>query len=157
MVFWAEASFHERSVWVSLIAVALVDSYYFWQVARIGDVLSATDLLGILGVIAGALIAIELCFFAAQRLFGASRTVDERDDLISAKAHRLAYLVLLVGVGAALVVLLVRAEATGATGDGAASGMLQLAHLEVHLFIGALVGAELVRFGAQLWFYRRGL
>ena len=156
-MFWAEASFHERSVWVSLVAVALVDSYYFWQVARIGDGLNAAHLLGILGVIAGALIAIELCFLGAQRLFGGPRTVDERDDLISAKAHRLAYLVLLVGVGLALVVLLLRADANSATGIRAASDVLQLAHLEVHLFIGALVGAELVRFGAQLWFYRRGL
>lgn len=170
MRFWREASFHERSVWVSLGAIALVDTAYFIAVFRRGSDLDATNLLAILGFIVLALLVVEIGFHAAQRFFGASSTVDERDDVISAQAHRLAYIVLLFGVDAALAILLLRAadpcfsspdyscmaQQLGSWGSMVTS-FLQTPHLDVHLFIGALVSAELIRFGAQLWLYRAGV
>lgn len=152
--FWHDASFHQRSVLVSLLAVAALDTVYFLQVLTPGAALDASDLLRLFVAIVVVLVAIEVGFHCAQRYLTGPQIVDERDDLISARAHRLAYLVLLIGVVVALAILLVNA------GNGATvqvGGDRQIAHLEVHVFIGAMVSAELVRFGSQLWFYRRGV
>lgn len=144
--------YRERSLWVSLLAVALVDTLYFALVLRgvvVGSPLTADGLMLLLLVIAGVLIGIELVFVLGNRR--QREPMDERDEAIAARAGRVAYGVFALGVLLALVAHLLSTRSVAAGGGPLFSWPL----FEVHLILASLVSAELTRFGVALLGYRR--
>jgi len=144
--------YRERSLWVSLGAVALVDTLYFFMVLRgwwVGAPLTASGLIGLLLAIAGLLIVIEMGFVlgnARQR-----EPMDERDEAIAARAARFAYGVFALGVLLALLLHLVNQRSL----DTGTEQVFSWPLFEVHLILGSLVSAELTRFAVALLGYRR--
>jgi len=143
--------YRERSLWVSLGAVALVDTLYFFVVLRgwlAGAPLTASGLIGLLLAIAGVLIAIEVIF----ALGNARRRepMDERDEAIAARAARFAYGVFALGVVLALLLHLANHRNLDVLGVPLVSWPL----FEVHLILASLVSAELSRFAVALLGYR---
>ncbi len=144
--------YRERSLWVSLLAVALVDTLYFALVFRgvvVGSPLTADGLMLLLLIIAGVLIGIELVFVLGNRR--RREPMDERDEAIAARAARVAYGVFALGVLLALVAHLLSTRSVAAGGEPLFSWPL----FEVHLILASLVSAELTRFGVALLGYRR--
>ncbi len=147
--------YRERSLWVSLVAVALVDTLYFAVVIYgwlSGDALSASGLVGLLAVIVGLLVLIELTFVLSNR--AQREPLDERDQSIAARAAHLAYLVFAGSVVAALGLHLLNVRNGPEPLFGLAVFNVPL--VEVHLILAGLVSAELVRYGSALLQYRRG-
>lgn len=147
--------YRERSLWVSLVAVALVDTLYFavviygWVSA---NELSAAGLIGLLAVIVGLLLLIELTFVLSNR--AQREPMDERDQSIAAGAAHLAYLVFAGSVVVALALHLLNVR----NGPEPLLGLVvfNVPLVEVHLILAGLVSAELVRYGSALLQYRRG-
>lgn len=144
--------YRERSLWVSLLAVALVDTLYFALVLRgaaVGSPLTADGLMLLLLVIVVVLVVIELVFVLGNRR--AREPMDERDEAIAAHAARVAYGVFALGVLVALFAHLLNARSLE-TGSEPLFGWRLF---EVHLILASLVSAELTRFGVALLGYRR--
>lgn len=150
----AGLGYRERSLWVSLVAVALVDTLYFavviygWQS---GNELTASGLIVLLAVIVGLLLLIELTFVFSNR--AQREPMDERDQSIAAGAAHLAYLVFAGSVVAALALHLLNARSGSEPLFGLA--VFDVPLVEVHLVLAGLVSAELVRYGGALLQYRR--
>lgn len=147
--------YRERSLWVSLAAVGLVDTFYFAVVVYSwwsGTELSANGLIGLLVVVVGLLLLIELAFVLVSR--ARRESMDERDQSIAAGAAMLAYTVFSCCVVLALALHLLNVR----SGDGALFGLavFDVPLIEVHLVLVGLVTAELVRHSTALMRYRRG-
>lgn len=147
--------YRERSLWVSLLAVALVDTLYFAFVVyawALGEPISADGLIGLLVLITLLLLAIALMFTWATR--AAKEPMDERDQAIASSSARLGYLVLVgaVVVGLALHLL----NVNQAPGPLFGLALFDLPLIEVHLLLAGLVTSELVRYGAALLQYHQG-
>lgn len=147
--------YRERSLWVSLGAVALVDTLYFAVVTYgwlSGDELSANGLIALLAVIVGMLLLIEVAFVLSNR--AQREPMDERDQSIAASAAYLAYLVFAGAVVVALALHLLNARSGAEPLFGLP--VFDVPLVEVHLILAGLVSAELVRYGSALLQYRRG-
>jgi hypothetical protein len=150
-----EIGYRERSLWVSLVAVCLVDTLYFAVVLYCwwsGEALSVSGLIGLLGVVVGLLLLIEVTFVLVNR--ARREPMDERDQSIAAGAARLAYAVFSGCVVLALALHLLN------VGSGVESlfglAIFDVPLVEVHLVLAGLVTAELVRYSTALMLYRRG-
>jgi len=144
----------ERSLWVSLLAVALVDTLYFAFVVHawgVGEPISADGLIGLLVLISLLLLAIALMFAWATR--AAKEPMDERDQAIAASSARLGYLVLVGAVVMGLALHLLNVNQAPDPLLGVA--LFEVPLVEVHLLLAGLVTAELVRYGAALLQYRQ--
>lgn len=150
-----ELSTREKTALISLLAVLFVYGGYF------ADLLSGNaeqTLSGMLyasiGVIV-ALVIIEVVFHAVLGIFAgkeANAPADERDRLIRSRATAIGNHVLSAGV----VIVLCRMVIGGAMWESA--GVEEVTLFEVaNLLLFALVLSELVFYGAQVYFYRRGL
>lgn len=149
------ASYRERRLRVSLLAVALVDTLYFSLVVYrwwSGSAFSPVELGLLLGVIALVLIAIQLVFTSASR--SKREPMDERDQEIAAAAASTAYAVFAGALVLALALHLANAANEGAPLFGLA--IFDVPLIEVHLVLVCLVSAELVRHATALLRYRRG-
>ena len=148
-----DMGYRERSLWASLLAVALLDTLYFawvlgaWWSER---ALGADQLLGLLLVIASVLVVIEVGFVLATRSH--REPMDERDQAIAAGSARLAYGVFALGVLLALGLHLLNLQRL----ELGHPPLVQLPLIEVHLILGSLVTAELCRFGSAIARYRSG-
>jgi hypothetical protein len=137
-------SFREKSAWISLIAHGVVFGGYFLLLSSRWDEQSAQPhSIGLLAaavvlfVVLAAALAIIVAILDPKE---AAAPADEREQLISLKAERLASYTLSTGV-----VLLI--------------GLLLLgwgSFLVANLLLAAMVAAELVKVSAQLLAFRRG-
>ena len=147
--------YRERSLWASLLAVALVDTGYFAMVARgwlTDSPLTAHGLIQLCIAIVVVLFAIEVGFVIVHR--ARREPMDERDDLIAAEAARVAYGFFVAGVLVTLGLHLLNAATPAEPLWGIALFSVPL--FEVHLILASLVGAELIRYGGALWRYQQG-
>jgi hypothetical protein len=137
-------SFREKSAWISFVSILLVFSIYF---ARVAQVFVAGEgrgpLFHLFLVLVAGLVVLEVILHVAiaiQSPREARSPKDERERLIDMKATRLAFPVLLVGAFCAILPIHM----------GMGRGVMADAMLL------AIVVAELVKFGAQIVYHRRG-
>jgi len=147
--------YRERGLWVSLLAVALVDTLYFAFVVYawgVSEPISADGLIGLLLLISLLLLAIALTFTWVTR--AAKEPMDERDQAIAAASARQGYLVL---VGAVVMGLALHLFNVNQAPDPLLGfALFDVPLIEVHFLLAGLVSAELVRYGAALLRYRQG-
>ena len=133
-------SFREKSLWVQLVSILVIYTYYFWRVIQIGD--------GDPGRIAGLFVGVVITMIASQiaiivviAIHHRPEPLDERDRRIALASTRNAYYVLMTGVWCALTVCAM------------SIGTFWVAHAGLL----AVVLAELTRCTTQLVHYRRGI
>jgi hypothetical protein len=132
-------TFREKSLWTTLVSLAVLYAYYFWQVLRIGDG-DPARLGGLFLQVVIAMIAVQIVVTAALAIHRRPEKADERDRQIAMRSTRYAYYVLMSGVW-------------GAIGIGAMSaGTFWV----VHAALFSIVVAEITRCAAHLVRYRRG-
>jgi hypothetical protein len=135
-------SFREKSAWVTLIAILLVFVLYMLHAPHLSD--PGLWEVHILLACIVAFVLIEVIAYIVLRLRyseDARTPKDERERLIDLKATRLAARVYVIGSFLAVFVGLHVAH------DGRAVGSLVLV---------AFVIAEVVNYGARIYYYRRG-
>lgn len=136
-------SFTEKSAWISFVLILIFFGTYF---ARVAGVIfagaSGRGLTSLFFVLVGGFVVLEAVLHAVLAIRSpreAQAGRDERERLIAMRATRVAFPVLLVGAFASVGTL----------------------HLSVdrwemaHATLLAIVVAELVRFGAQIVYFRR--
>lgn len=138
-----EMSFREKSAWVSLILIVLVFGPYFWLVGR--------SFAGVAHVHAGTQFALIMLFvvleivvhiaIAMQSPRDARAPKDEREILIDLMATRTAFYVLFAGALSSIFTMHFRLT------------VWQLSQLVLL----SIVVAELVKYGRQIAFFRRGM
>jgi predicted RND superfamily exporter protein len=138
-------SFREKLAWLGLIVHSLVFGVYFLVLSRNWNVQIGQGLsigLVIAAVIALVVITVALTVVAAiLSPKEANVRADERETLVDLKAERVSSYVLSTGV-----VCLIGALLLGWNG-----------FLVANLLLAALVAAELVKAGAQILHFRRGV
>lgn len=138
-------SFREKSAWISFVLILVFFGAYFTRVAGVvfaGH--SARGLIALFVASVGGLVGLEVLLHIAltvQSPREARTPKDERERLIELRATRIAFPVLLVGALAALGTLHLPAS--------------KWEMGQAVLF--AIVLAELVKFGAQVVYYRRSV
>jgi hypothetical protein len=138
-------SFREKSAWISFVTLLVLFIPYFWSVRGVleGDIEYAAASPWMIGLVV-AFVVLEILLHAAvaaQAPTDARAPKDERERLIEMRATRIAFQVLVLGALAS-------------------AGMMHLTRsawaLGQHVLM-AVVVAELVKFGAQIAYYRRGV
>ena len=155
-------AFREKVLWINLLATLLLVGWYI--VARQID--QPFDGGAIWSYLKVCIWVVVLEVFVIAVLAAKSRPEkpDERDRGIALRGYRWGYFVLAIGLGVALW-----QTAVGALGDWLAgtvppdSPMVALADAQgspiviIHLILGALILAEVVKSAVQLVLYRRGI
>jgi hypothetical protein len=138
-------SFREKSVWISFVSILLVFGAYFWNVARVlgGRVEYRAVYNASIGLLI-AFVVMEIVLHLAVAIPSpteARAPRDERERLIEMRATRVAFQVLVVGALAGV-------------------GMLHVTRstwVMAQVVLLAIVVAELVKFGGQILYFRRGV
>lgn len=154
-----EMSFKEKSAWISLACTLAVLGYYLSGLLGLGpgndeDTKRAAMTLLTKAVI--LTIIIEAVFhgmLAATNHRAAEMGADERDRLIELRANNLGYNVLGFGVVAVILRMLILEFNPSFTEHESA---VAIPMLTVHLLMFSFIASEIVRFGGQIFFYRRG-
>jgi fatty acid desaturase len=136
-------SFTEKSAWVSFVSILVFFGIYFIRVAGVvfGGA-SPRGLPALFFTLVAGLVVLEVVVHTVLAIRSpreAQAARDERERLISMRATQVAFPVLLVGAFAAVGTLHLSA------------GSWEMAHATLL----AIVVAELVRFGAQIVYFRR--
>ena len=141
----SEMSFREKSAWISFGLILLLFAAYFWNAGRqfAGQVEQQTAFQVSVGLlIAFVLLEIVLHIaIAIQAPNEARARRDEREQLIEMRATGVAFQVLVVGA-------LASAGLMHVTRSGSV--------IAQHVLLAVMV-AELVRFGGQIFYFRRGV
>jgi hypothetical protein len=137
-------SFREKSAWISFLSIFVIFGIYFWHVLEVeagrADPHATGRLFFTLLIVLVVVEVVLHVLVAAQSPKEARTPKDERERLIDLKATRIAFFVLLIGALLAIATIHHGAD------------RVELAHCVLF----AVVVAELVRFGGQIVFYRRG-
>jgi hypothetical protein len=138
-------SFREKSAWISFVTILLVFGIYFWH--AMGVFIGSVDFGAVFPVQAGLIAA----FVVLQVVLHIVLTIqapkeawtprDERERLIDMRATRVAFQVLVIGALAGVGTIHLT------TSRWVVSQVVLL----------AIVVAELVRFGGQIVYFRRGV
>ena len=138
-------SFREKSAWISFVSILLVFGAYFWNINRIlrGQVEHRAAFKISVGLIV-AFVLLEIVLHIAVAIQApneARAPKDERERLIEMRATRVAFQVLVVGALLGVGTMHVTARAW----------------VMAHVVLLAVVVAELVKFGGQILYFRRGV
>jgi hypothetical protein len=149
--FLIDFSYKEKSILISLLAVAGIYGAYFYDVLS-GDVDTTLEamLASIIGIVI-ALVVVHIAYHIVISLDDVSEEEDERDRAVNRRASVFGYNVLFVVVlmvTSRIVILGSWAE----EGGGAAPSGFEIANL----LLAGLVLSEVVYYATQLFFYRRG-
>ncbi|MFL6515374.1 MAG: hypothetical protein ACJ8M1_10160 [Chthoniobacterales bacterium] len=155
-------SFREKSAWVSLAVLLVVYVPYFcylWTVADRGLLNIGTAI----GLFIAALFFQIVLAVVAQIVISVRAKIDpkdERDAAIDGKAFRNAYFVLTAAICCAALFVTVVSLANGpgagiATAGHVLSGFLSPA-AATQILLSCLVIGEIVKYGTQVFCYRRG-
>jgi hypothetical protein len=141
----SEMSFREKSAWISFVLLLVVFGAYFWSVGSVleGGIEYETGLMVQIGLII-AFVVLEIVLHLAivvQAPSEARAPRDERERLIEMRSTRIAFHVLVLGA-LGCVGLMHITRSAWAIGQ--------------HVLL-AIVVAQLVRFGAQIVYFRRGV
>lgn len=145
-------SYKEKSILISLLAVAALYGAYFYDVIA-GDVEQTLQamLASMFGIVI-ALVIVHIAYHIVISLDDVSEAEDERDQAVNRRASVFGYNILFI------VVLMVtfRLVITGAWAEE--GGMEAPSDFEIaNLLLAGLVLSEVVYYAAQLLFYRRGV
>jgi hypothetical protein len=138
-------SFREKIHWVALIGLVLGFGWYFlcypWSIAntRMGMLTSVWMLIPTTIIFLIPMIT-ATAYFAIRSPQEANLKEDEREKFIHLKGTHAAYYPLVLGIWANVFALI----------NGLSYGW------SVNILMATLVLAELIRVGAQLYYYRRG-
>jgi hypothetical protein len=138
-------SFREKIHWVALAGLVAAFGWYFlsypWEIAnsRAGMYAAVWMLLPVTIIFLVPMIA-GTTYFAIRTPKEANLKEDEREKTIHLRGTHVAYYPLVLGIWANIFALI----------NGLNFGW------SVNILMATLVAAELVRVGAQLYFYRRG-
>jgi hypothetical protein len=138
-------SFREKIHWVALFGLVLGFGWYFlsypWAIAntRAGMLTSVWMLIPTTIIFLIPMIAVT-AYFAIRTPKEANLKEDEREKVIHLKGTHAAYYPLVLGIWANVFALI----------NGLSFGW------SVNILMATLVVAELIRVGAQLYYYRRG-
>jgi hypothetical protein len=152
-------SFREKSIWISLISTVLIFGDYFLNVISLGglpaeDAKAAALELSLRALI--LIIIVEVLFqgmLAINNRKEAGLGADERDKLFEFKGNKFGYTVLVIGVFITLgriITLELNPE------FGGQSSVLEIPLLTAHILLFSFIFSEVVRFSAQLYYYRSG-
>ena len=132
-------TFREKSAAACLAILALAFGAYAWWAWS-----TPASLGGAVAMLAGAVVAQVVAMIAAHILFrfeGRPEAADERDRMVERLSQRNAYWVLFSALWGVIGLVIL-----------AAPGLLVF-----YALVAVVVAAELVRYGSQLVYYRRGL
>ena len=146
-------SYKEKSILISLLAVAGIYGGYFFDVIGGSAPQSLSGMLVTMFGIVVALVMVHVIFHIVITLDDVSEAEDERDRAVSRRAAVVGYNVLFV----ALLLITGRILILGAWAEEAGE-VLAPSHVEiVNLLLAAMIASEVVYYAAQLLFYRRGV
>ena len=154
-----DISFKERCVWVSFLVTLWIFGDYFFNLLGLSDLPaeqgkeSALDLLGRAVLFVTILEIVFHSIIAATDRKEAEMGGDERDKSIAQRANQYGYYVLSTGV-IFVVGRMMLVEAFPRFADENSS--IYVPMLTAHILLFSFILSELIRFGAQIWFYRRG-
>lgn len=150
-------SFKEKSILISLLAVSGLYGGYFIDMWRTAAEPSMAAMLENMVGIVIALVIVHIVFHIVISLDDVEEAEDERDKAVARRASVYGFNVLFVAVllvTGRIIILGAWAEADSpADAPGGAPGTFEIANL----LLAGLVLSDLVYYGAQLFFYRRGL
>ena len=146
-------SYKEKSVLISLLAVAGIYGAYFIEVlgGEVAPTLGAM-LSRMIGMVV-ALIIVHVAYHIVISLDDVDEAEDERDKAVSRRASVFGYNVLFVAVLLVVGRMLLLGAWAEQSEASVAPSLFEIANL---LLLG-LVAAEIVYYAGQLFFYRRGL
>lgn len=151
-------SFREKSIWISLISTLLIFGDYFLNVialANLSEAVAKTTALELSIRAIVLIIIVEIIFqtvLALNNHKAANLGADERDKLFEYKGNNFGYTVLVIGVFITLgriVFLEINPEFIEQTNG------LTIPLLTAHILLFSFILSEVVRFSAQLYYYRR--
>jgi hypothetical protein len=152
-------SFREKSIWISLISTILIFGDYFLNVISLSGLpaeVAKTTALGLSLKALFLIIIVEIIFqgmLAMSNRKAAELGADERDKLFEYKGNNFGYTVLVIGVFISLgriVFLEMNPEFIEQ------SQVLEVPLLTAHILLFSFIFSEVVRFSAQLYYYRSG-
>ncbi len=138
-------SFREKSAWISLMTLVVVFGAYFWTISQVlaGEIGYRDSLPISIGLlVAFAVLEVVLHLVVVIQSPAEARAArDERERVIEMRATRIAFHVLVVGALACVYLMHVTTSAWA---------------IGQHVLM-AIVVAQVVRFAAQIVYFRRGV
>jgi len=159
-------SYKEKSILISLLAVAGLYGNYFYDLLRGAVEQNMTAMLNNMAVLVVALIIVHIVFHIVISLDDVDEAEDERDKAVARRASVFGYNVLFVAVLAVIgrVVILGAFQDSGTFQEVGGEGLVGDADrvppgsFEIaNLLLAGLILSEVVYYAAQLFFYRRGI
>jgi len=150
-------SFREKSIWISLVSTLLIFGDYFLNIISLSSLPADAAKAATLGLSLRALFLIIIVEIVCQAMLAASNRkaaelgADERDKLFEYKGNNFGYTVLVIGVFITLgriVFLEINPEIIEQ------STLLNIPLLTAHILLFSFIFSEVVRFSAQLYYYR---
>ena len=155
MSLFEEMSFREKSILASLFSVLFVYGGYFAGILS-GDEVNTIGAMSyaMIGVVI-SLVVVEVVLHIVIAAFdteGAESADDERDLLISGRASRISQVLLSTGMVLVLISMLMMGIDEQVPSYGPPT-LFEVANLLLFF----LVFSEAVHYGAQVYYYRRGI
>jgi hypothetical protein len=150
-------SFREKSIWISLISTLLIFGDYFLNIIALGNLPEQVAKTAALELSIRAfvlIIIVEIIFqtmLAVSNRKAAKLGADERDKLFEYKGNNFGYSVLVVGV----LITLGRMVSLEISPEFIEQfKVLDIPFLTAHILLFSFILSEVVRFSAQLYYYR---
>jgi hypothetical protein len=150
-------SFREKSIWISLISTLLIFGDYFLNIIALGNLPEQVAKTAALELSIRAfvlIIIVEIIFqtmLAVSNRKAAKLGADERDKLYEYKGNNFGYSVLVVGV----LITLGRMVSMEISPEFIEQfKVLDIPFLTAHILLFSFILSEVVRFSAQLYYYR---
>ncbi|MCV6627408.1 MAG: hypothetical protein OIF38_15015 [Cellvibrionaceae bacterium] len=156
MNFTLDMSFREKSAWASFIITLVIFGNYFYELSGFAalDQQAAKDAaLSLLARSIVAVIVLEILIhslIAAMDSKAAEAAADEREQAIASKANHYGYYLL-----SATVLMVIGRMLLLEFFPERADSSIELPMLTLHLLMLGFILSELLRFGSQIWAYRR--
>lgn len=150
-----DLSFQEKSILGSLVITIFLFGAYFIEVFELVTTNNSTGILTLPARLIGivlSVVAVEVVFRIVIAIFAKDEGTDERDRLIAARATQIAYYILAAGCVTAVGHLFFSTMQDSVVGISA-----QTTILAANIIVFSFILAEVVGFGMQLFYYRRGI
>lgn len=158
-----ELSYREKSLWVSLLAMVIVGSYFSASVVHFLTVFGAdqSDLPRLLFKIVVAVIVIEVVLnvlLAMESQEGANEPEDEREKLFRYKSNEVGYWILSIGIVGCIVQEFITQQLLAMGGDFSEQdryAALMTSSIALKLVVVFWI-SEFARFAVNVYYYRKG-
>jgi hypothetical protein len=151
-----DLTFREKSILGSLAFTIVLFTYYFSKVFQVITIGTSEALLGLPLLVIGVvivLVIVEAVYYTAIALHKKPEDPDERDNVIQARATRVAYWVLISGSFLAVGHLMFGSFFQRA----GIEDVLATPIMSANLVLFSVILAEITGFAMQLYYYRRGI